>query len=268
LNQFLVRAAGGAGIGTNAPEAALHVNGSLSGATALFSDTGTAVVRMRSDPTGNTTVTFNDTNGLRGSITAFPGSTLTIGSEGRVQMRTGGNTTRFQLSETGSLSLARGPFNADLDKAIQVGTNTGNGNGAHLTITGVWTNASSRHFKQAFEAIDAGAVLAGVLRLPVTTWSYRGEETVRHLGPTAEDFHAAFGLGADARYIGSVDASGVALAAIQGLNAKLEAEREALRAENGELRVGQDRLSAENAALRARIDRLESLLGERLTRER
>jgi hypothetical protein len=40
---------------------------------------------------------------------------------------------------------------------------------------------------------------------------------------TAQDFGAAFGLGSDARTIGMVDADGIALASIQGLNAKLEA---------------------------------------------
>ncbi len=39
---------------------------------------------------------------------------------------------------------------------------------------------------------------------------------MRHLGPTAEDFYAAFGLGSDAG-IGTVDADGVALATIQAL---------------------------------------------------
>ncbi len=37
----------------------------------------------------------------------------------------------------------------------------------------------------------------------------------------AEDFHAAFGLGANDKGISSLDTSGVALAAIQGLNAEL-----------------------------------------------
>jgi flagellar biosynthesis/type III secretory pathway protein FliH len=43
------------------------------------------------------------------------------------------------------------------------------------------------------------------------------------MGPTAQDFQAAFGLGSDEQCIGTVDADGVALAAIQGLNEKVEA---------------------------------------------
>jgi trimeric autotransporter adhesin len=44
----------------------------------------------------------------------------------------------------------------------------------------------------------------------------------QHVGPMAQDFHAAFGVGPDDKHIATVDADGVALAAIQGLNQKLE----------------------------------------------
>jgi hypothetical protein len=53
---------------------------------------------------------------------------------------------------------------------------------------------------------------------------------VRHVGPRAQDFAAAFGVGEDDRHIHVVDASGVALAAIQALAARL-AEAEANIAE-------------------------------------
>jgi hypothetical protein len=66
-----------------------------------------------------------------------------------------------------------------------------------------------------------------VAALPLQSWRYTNEVTsVRHLGPTAQDFKAAFGLGTDDKSIGMVDADGVALAAIQGLNQKVE-EKEA-----------------------------------------
>jgi hypothetical protein len=59
--------------------------------------------------------------------------------------------------------------------------------------------------------------------MPVSSWRFKTEsEEVRHIGPTAQDFEAAFSLGNDDRYINSGDADGVALAAIQGLNQKLE----------------------------------------------
>ena len=42
------------------------------------------------------------------------------------------------------------------------------------------------------------------------------------MGPMAQDFRAAFGLGETEKGISTIDADGVALAAIQGLNAKVD----------------------------------------------
>ena len=67
----------------------------------------------------------------------------------------------------------------------------------------------------------------------MASWNYKAQgKSVRHLGPMAQDFHAAFELGEGERTITTVDADGVALAAIQGLNAKLEAE---LKAKDGRI---------------------------------
>jgi hypothetical protein len=141
--------------------------------------------------------------------------------------------------------------------------------GAHLTTGGTWVNASSRSLKTDFSDIDPLDVLGRVVRLGISTWAYRDSAAEgRHMGPVAEEFHALFGLGGDASSISTVDASGVALAAIQGLHRKLEAERDALRAENAALRSAQQRMAGENAELRARLERLEALVAGRASEER
>ena len=85
---------------------------------------------------------------------------------------------------------------------------------------------SDRNAKENFTSLDGKEVLAKVVELPITEWNYRGNDAViRHLGPMAQDFHAAFGLdGNDDKHISVVDEGGVALAAIQGLNEKLKAD--------------------------------------------
>jgi trimeric autotransporter adhesin len=84
--------------------------------------------------------------------------------------------------------------------------------------SGSWASMSDRAAKTDFEPVDAGGILEEVARLPLQTWRYRTEPSgARHLGPVAQDFHAAFGLGANDRTIAAVDADGVALAAIQAL---------------------------------------------------
>ncbi|HPY29195.1 MAG TPA: tail fiber domain-containing protein [Verrucomicrobiota bacterium] len=119
--------------------------------------------------------------------------------------------------------------------------------------SGSWASMSDRNAKDGFEAVDTQEVLAQVAALPLTSWSYKTEAGVRHMGPMAQDFYAAFGLGADDKHIATVDADGVALAAIQGLNQKLEAKSQAAAE-----RIYQ--LETENTELKQRLERLEYLL--------
>jgi hypothetical protein len=82
---------------------------------------------------------------------------------------------------------------------------------------------SDRDAKENIEPLDSREVLEKVAALPMSTWSYKREDgAVRHMGPMSQDFSAAFGLGKSDTRITTVDADGVALAAIQGLNQKLE----------------------------------------------
>src|SRR5579884_186853 len=77
---------------------------------------------------------------------------------------------------------------------------------------------SDRNVKRDIEPVDERAVLESVARMPVSTWSYKSDDpSVRHMGPMAQDFRAAFGLGDTDRAYDSVDAHGVTLAAIKGL---------------------------------------------------
>jgi hypothetical protein len=95
---------------------------------------------------------------------------------------------------------------------------------------GAWATISDRNVKENIERIDAPAVLEALVALPVSTWNYISQDDhIRHIGVMAQDFYAAFGVGEDERRITTIDADGVAFAAIQGLNQKLEAENAALQ---------------------------------------
>ena len=101
-------------------------------------------------------------------------------------------------------------------------------------------------------------MLGKVLDLPMAYWRYKTEEEeVRHLGPMAEDFHAAFGLGPDDQGIPLLDAGGVALAAIQGLKAEQD---EQMAAKDREIEMLQSNL--------AELRQLVSQLMEAETRPR
>jgi hypothetical protein len=122
--------------------------------------------------------------------------------------------------------------------------------------SGTWGSVSDRALKTRVVPIDDANVLARVAKLPVSEWSYVSERGVRHMGPMAQDFYAAFGVGEDDRHITSIDEDGVALAAIK-----------ALHAENAELRARlavDEAKRAREAAWRSRADTRFALLEAKL----
>jgi Chaperone of endosialidase len=135
------------------------------------------------------------------------------------------------------------------DSWVGIGWNTGiqinTSSSATLTNGGVWTNASDRAKKENFSRTNPASVLQKVLALPVTTWNYIKEgKDIKRMGPMAQDFRAAFGLGSDDKTIGTVDATGVTFAAIQGLNQKLEAESSKSKAKDAKISAQAEKLSA------------------------
>lgn len=105
---------------------------------------------------------------------------------------------------------------------------------------------SDKNAKENFTSVNTLDILDKLASISIQSWNYKDDSSiVRHIGPTAQDFHSTFDLnGYDETHISSIDLHGVALAAIQGLNEKLKAE-------NAELH-------ANLAKLEARLTSLES----------
>ena len=86
------------------------------------------------------------------------------------------------------------------------------------------TQQSDVNSKRDIEAIDHRSVVTKVMDLPITEWSYKDAPDSRHVGPMAQDFYKAFGLGTTDKGITSIDTGGIALAAIQGIKLEKDAE--------------------------------------------
>jgi len=128
----------------------------------------------------------------------------------------GSGGSEFRFLDNGRVLMGPGPaINFDLSP-------TGN-----LEIAGSLTQNSDEADKTAIRTVDPEAVLAAVEDLEISTWQYLSDPVgTRHLGPMAQDFHAAFGLAGTDTGISPLDTSGVALASIQALadrNTQLEA---------------------------------------------
>jgi len=121
-----------------------------------------------------------------------------------------------------------------------------------LTVNGTFVNSSDRNAKEDFAAVNPQAVLDKVAAMPITQWVYKADTGTRHIGPMAQDFYAAFNVGPDERHITTVDEGGVALAAIQGLNQKVEEKDAEIQAQGTQIQQLQQKL----ASLQAEVEQM------------
>lgn len=137
------------------------------------------------------------------------------GNDQVVAHGTGASTSRISV-QYGRIALAVGNDNLPPTNERLIVDNSG------VYINGSLYTGSDRNTKQGFAPVSPSQILEKVVQLPISEWSYKVESTTRHIGPMAQDFHAAFNLGADDKHIAPIDESGVAFAAIQALNGKVE----------------------------------------------
>jgi hypothetical protein len=222
---------------------------------ALFVASSGRIGLRTSAPALDVHIATTDTPALRLEQTnagGFTAQTWDIGANEShffVRDHTGGSRMPFRIrpgAPTSSIDIA-GSGN------VGIGTDTPteklhvNGD---VLVEGVLIELSDARAKHGFTPVDGGEVLLRLRSVPISTWSYRSDASgARHMGPMAQDFFAAFGLGADDRHIAALDVNGVALAAIQELDRMMRARDE---------RIAD--LERENADLEERVARLEQLV--------
>lgn len=152
-----------------------------------------------------------------------------------------GDSSLGNISSTANNSVtmrAAGGYRLFSNSGASVGVSLASGSGS-------WTTLSDRNAKENFESVDGTEVLDRLAKIPIQTWNYKSQDdSIRHLGPMAQDFKAAFDVGETDTGISAVDADGVALAAIQGLNQKLQQKE------------------TEITELKARLEKLEQIINQ------
>lgn len=149
-------------------------------------------------------------------------------------------------TDTGSINNNSVTMRASGGYRFFTGTNTA---GAQLLANATsWSVMSDRDAKKNFAAVDYESVLDKLSRVPVSQWNYKWEKDsdVPNIGPMAQDFKAVFFPGRDDKSISTLEFDGVELAAIQGLNRKLEQKQ------------------TEITELKARLEKLERLVNEKI----
>jgi hypothetical protein len=206
---------------------------------------------------------FTTTNNVNGAVVELQNNTASPVNLGAINFNDSTGGTPGQIAYLGSTNLifrVNGSERMRLDSSGRVGIGTTSPTNKLHVAGGVSATAfvttSDRNAKENFAPVSPSEVLDKVAALPITTWNFKDMKDGRHLGPMAQDFYAAFQLGGGDTTITSVDPDGVALAAIQGLNEKVEA-----RSQKSEASIQE--LKAENTELKARLETLERLLTRR-----
>lgn len=157
---------------------------------------------------------------------------------------------RMRITHNGDVGIGTttpdGPFEVEISgtELLQLSSN------GNLRIGGTLTQNSDVNAKENFKPVDGQEVLTRLADVPITTWNYKADDpAVRHIGPMAQDFYAAFEVGEDERHIAPLDTSGVTLAAIQELNRMVQEKDDQIT-----------QLQEQNAALEARLEALEQLV--------
>ena len=180
---------------------------------------------------------------LRGTTT-IDGSLVGGGADFAGVVTVGAN-----LQANGGIT-APGGINATAITGTQ-GVFTGNVQVTGNVVANAFITSSDRNAKESFAPVDSREILARVAAMPIQRWNFKQDTDTRHIGPMAQDFYAAFEVGTDEKHIATVDADGVALAAIQGLNQLLGEKETALSALRADMEKMQAQISALQQALKA-----------------
>ena len=221
-SSLTVKESGNVGMGTWTPAAPLELERTAEDATFIAerTDGATAVTSAMADATY-----FGSQSAHPLNLVVNNQPVVTIGTNGQMTVGLGTSTTML-LDPSGN-----------------------------LVIAGALTEASDAALKENFEPADPQSILARILKLPITTWNYTADgSTVRHMGPMAQDFYAAFGLGTDNTHIAPLDVNGVTLAGLQWLTHLFQTQEtqiEQLERENQELEQRLDAIEAQLDALLA-----------------
>jgi hypothetical protein len=255
------------GLKTSVPAVELHIVDGDSPAVRLDQDSSSGWTAQSWDLAGNESNFFirDVTNGSKLSFRIQPGApsnTLSLKSDGKVGVGTWSPAAKLEVETTGE------PANLLLDRtdggqwyltSMADGTFTIGASGVegeellivddmgNLTTSGTVNGISDRAAKSDLRPVDATAILDAMIELAISEWRLsKDPEGVRHIGPTAQDFRASFGLGADERHIALSDMSGVALAAIQALAARLETREAEIDRLSRRLAELEERLAVSN----------------------
>lgn len=257
-NSLYIDTDGDIGLGTASPDAGLHIVDSAASLLLEESDSNTApsapihISRSGETDMGFPYIAFENTTEEQIWEARLGGST---GNFFSLRNRAGGGVIIGTMGQLIVVDNATPP------------TTVFSVNGGTATFSGqvnamAFNPTSSRALKDNFTDVDVQSILDVVAELPITRWNFKADgETVSHVGPVAEDFYQAFGLGRDDKHIATVDSDGIALAAIQALHQQQQVKDEQINNLTSKLQQKDQQLDA----LTDRLAKMEAKLNQIVT---
>jgi hypothetical protein len=238
------------------------------GNSLIISDTGNIGVGT-SSPSYKMEITGDDPTGGDANTTALYITNNSLTNAGRVMLALENNgTPRFSFNNT-SIVNGRWVFSVGTDASYRISKADtplvefkidASGN---VLAQGTFISLSDRNSKTGIEDLNSSEILSKVISLPLSSWSYKDNPDIRHVGPMAQDFYAAFKLGDNDKSIATIDTSGVALSAIQELarrNQIFEQGISELKAENAQLKTAYRELLSVISSQQERLGVIDRLI--------
>ncbi len=195
-NSMTIKGSGNVGLGTWSPATNLHI----------YDADSTPTIRF-----GGLTY-FWDVSGSDTSFVLKDGAT----DNNPFQVATGAETDSLVISTDGKVGIGTQSPEAELHVEGDAFVN------GDIVLEGYISERSDVAAKENFSLVSGRQILDQLAKLPITTWNYKDDTSVLHIGPMAQDFYGSYGVGKDEKHLSALDVNGVALASIQELNRTVE----------------------------------------------
>jgi len=222
---------GNLGVGTTTPTVPVSIVSSSIGAT-LLSLTTTAT-------TGGVSLSFSVPTG---------GNWVLKGDQGngfKIRDNANSNDVMYLQIKTGNVGIGTDSPAYPLQM----------GSGAYVTTGGVWTNASSREYKDNIQNLSVEEAARTLEGLNPVTFSYKKEMGAQHVGFIAEDVPALVAT-QDRKGLSSMDIVAVLTKVVQEQRQTVENQQKTAEEQQKEIQEQQTEMKEKDA----RIERLEKAL--------
>lgn len=138
-------------------------------------------------------------------------------TDDRFAISNGASSEVFTVHQNGSVYFGDSPSSLNNNTTHAIDTSTG----AHLTIGGVWTNASSRELKDKITSISIDAAVTALKQLKPVTYIYKAEPSETYAGFISEDVPELVATN-DRKSLASMDIIAVLTRVVQNQNEKID----------------------------------------------